>query len=109
MLPNGSYKINNVAFSKQYVDMASDGTTVTGYQEDNTAAGENHRTFMVTNTDGLVTFFNSTSGTYLTANSEKGVVEGGTNPQQFYLSNPGQGKFAIKLPNSGVDSVILMH
>jgi hypothetical protein len=44
MLPNGSYKINNVAFPAQYVDMASDGTTVTGYQEDNTAAGENHRT-----------------------------------------------------------------
>jgi hypothetical protein len=44
MLPNGSYKINNVAFSAQYVDMASNGTTVTGYHEDDTVDGEDHRT-----------------------------------------------------------------
>jgi hypothetical protein len=44
MAQNGRYKINNVAFSDQYVDMASDGTTVTAYHEDNTAAGETHRT-----------------------------------------------------------------
>ncbi|KAJ8585173.1 hypothetical protein M405DRAFT_844701 [Rhizopogon salebrosus TDB-379] len=107
MLPNGSYKINNVAFPAQYVDMASDGTTVTGYHEDKTATGENHRTFMVTNTDGgLVTFFNSTSSTYLTANNQKGVVEGGTNPQQFYLANLGERKFTIKLPNSDIEWVL---
>ncbi|KAJ8585166.1 hypothetical protein M405DRAFT_825557 [Rhizopogon salebrosus TDB-379] len=79
--------------------MASNGTTVTGYHEDDTVDGEDHRTFRVISTNGLVSFYNSASNAYLTVNNEKGVVEGGANPQQFYLGNVGGGNYVIRLPD----------
>ncbi|KAG1745445.1 uncharacterized protein EDB91DRAFT_1120912 [Suillus paluster] len=102
----GYYKIRNVEFDTQYVDLkqgnARPGTLIVGHREDNSPGGIQNRTWQILyQSKGplTATIRNPVSASYATVDDLNGNVVGNGDPQEFELIKTSYG-YRIKVKGS---------